>query len=84
MNVERSALELEVEAPQDTIVDEDHLVFIGVPEAKLEAAQIAVEACLGRFKLPSGLSRFPLAFQVFGAMNPGSEAAPPPVGASAS
>ncbi len=76
-NVERWAHELEVEVPQDSIVDADHLVFIGVPEDKLQAAQVAVEARLGSFRLASGLSRFPLGFQIFRATSPGTEPTPP-------
>jgi SAM-dependent methyltransferase len=69
-NVDRRPYELEVEVPEDTVVDEVHLAFVGVPGEKLQAAKIAVDAQLGGFKLPSGLSRFPLAFQIFHATDP--------------
>jgi SAM-dependent methyltransferase len=74
VEIQRWAYQTEVEAPEDTLVDRDQLVFMGVPAEKLEAAEIAVEAHMRRFKLPSGLSRFPLAFQVFHAVSPSTHA----------
>jgi SAM-dependent methyltransferase len=75
-DVQRWTHEIEVEVPADSVVDEAQLVFMGVPDEKLQAAQIAVEAHMRRFELGSGLSRFPLAFQVFHAVSPSPQAAP--------
>jgi SAM-dependent methyltransferase len=69
-NVRREPYELETEAPEDSIFDDAQLVFMGVPEERFEAAQTAVATYLKQFKLDSGLSRFPLAFQVFRATSP--------------
>jgi SAM-dependent methyltransferase len=69
-NVRRSAHELAVDAPQDSIVDESQLVAMGVPADKLSVAQAAVDHHMRQFVLSPTLSRFPLAFQVFEATNP--------------
>jgi SAM-dependent methyltransferase len=69
-DVQRSTHEIDVDVPADSVVDEAQLVFMGVPDEKLEAAEIAVATHMRRFELGSGLSRFPLAFQVFQAVNP--------------
>jgi SAM-dependent methyltransferase len=68
-DIRRTVHDLDVEAPEDSIVDEAQLVFIGVAEDQLPAARTAVDAHMEQFKLSSGLSRFPLAFQVFQATN---------------
>jgi SAM-dependent methyltransferase len=69
IRVGRTPHALEVEAPEDSIVDEAQLVFIGVPEAKLPAAKVAVAEHMQQFKIDSQRSRFPLAFQIFQASN---------------
>ena len=69
VDVVRTAHEVAVEVPEDSVVDEAGLAFMGVTEDALAAAQAAVEAHLSQFKLESGLSRFPLAFQLFRASN---------------
>jgi SAM-dependent methyltransferase len=61
--------ELTVEVPQDTIVDEAQLGFMGVPLERRAEAQAAVEDYMRRFVLSADRSRFPLAFQVFEASN---------------
>ncbi|HUZ09126.1 MAG TPA: methyltransferase domain-containing protein [Acidimicrobiales bacterium] len=61
--------ELSVDAPEDAIVDEAQLAFMGVPEERMAAARVAVDGHMSRFRQPSGLSRFPLAFQVVTADN---------------
>ena len=68
-NVRRTTHQLEVEVPEDSVVDEAQLRFVGIPEDKLAAAQAAVDAHMQQFKLESGLSRFPLSFQLFRADN---------------
>ncbi len=68
-NVRRTAHQIEVEVPEDSVVDEAQLRFAGIPEDKLAAAQAAVDAHMQQFKLENGLSRFPLAFQILEADN---------------
>jgi ubiquinone/menaquinone biosynthesis C-methylase UbiE len=68
-DIRRTAHQIEVEVPEDSVVDEAQLRFVGIPEDKLAAAQAAVDAHMQQFKLESGLSRFPLAFQLFQAAN---------------
>ena len=68
-NVRRTAHQIEVEVPEDSVVDEAQLRFVGIPEDKLAAAQAAVDAHMQQFKLENGLSRFPLAFQLLEADN---------------
>jgi len=69
VEVRRTAHELTVELPQDSVVDEAQLTFMGVGADKLEAAQSAVDDYMQQFALDSELSQFPLAFQVFQAAN---------------
>jgi SAM-dependent methyltransferase len=69
VDVLRTAHELTVEVPQDSVVDEAQLAFMGVSADKLEAAQTAVDDYMRQFALDSELSRFALAFQVFQAAN---------------
>jgi SAM-dependent methyltransferase len=57
--------ELTVDLPQDAIYDEDQLAINQIPVEQRAAAAAAVEAYLERFVIGGGLSRFPLAFQVF-------------------
>jgi SAM-dependent methyltransferase len=68
-NIRRTARQIEIEVPEDSVVDEAQLRFIGIPEDKLVAAQAAVDAHMRQFKLQNGLSRFPLAFQLLQAGN---------------
>ncbi len=65
-----TAHELAVDVPQDTVVDEAQLAFMGIPADKLALAQTAVGEYMRQFVLSPTLSRFPLAFQVFEAKNP--------------
>ena len=69
VDIRRTAHQIEVEVPEDSVVDEAQLRFAGIPEDKLSAAQAAVDAYMQQFRLESGLSRFPLAFQLFQADN---------------
>jgi SAM-dependent methyltransferase len=71
LDVRRTAHEITVDVPQDSVVDEAQLVFMGVPAEQLAAAQTAVAEHMAQFALSSTLSRFPLAFQVFQGANPG-------------
>ena len=70
LEVQWTAHELAVDSPQDSIVDEAQLAFMGVPADKLATAQTAVEEHMRQFVLSPTRSRFPLAFQVFRATNP--------------
>jgi SAM-dependent methyltransferase len=69
-DVGRTPHEIEVEVPEDSIVDEAQLAFMGVPEEKLSAARAAVNHHMQRFRIDTQLSRFPLGFQIFQAGNP--------------
>ncbi len=64
-DVRRSAHELSVDAPPESIVDDVQFVLMGVPAATLPAVRAAADEHLHQFVLSPGLSRFPLAFQVF-------------------
>lgn len=68
--VRRTAHELAVDVPEDSVVDEAQLAFMGVPPDRLEAAIAAVTEYMSQFVLSPTVSRFPLAFQVFEATNP--------------
>jgi SAM-dependent methyltransferase len=63
--VHRRARDLVAEIPQDAVVDEAQLTFMGVPADKLAAATAAVNDHLAQFRSGPGLAKFPLAFQVF-------------------
>ncbi len=69
-HVDRTPHALEVEAPEDSIVDEAQLVFMGVPEERLSAAKVAVDQHMQQFRIDAQRSRFPLAFQIFKASRP--------------
>lgn len=56
---------LDVDVPEDSVVDDLQLEFMGVGEHELTAARAALDAHMQQFRLDSGLSRFPLRFQVF-------------------
>jgi len=64
--------EYEIEAPENAIIDDAQLVFLGVPPEKMPQARTAVDRHMTRFRLPSGLCRYPLAVQIFTARNPTS------------
>jgi SAM-dependent methyltransferase len=64
-DIRRQPHEIEIEAPENSVVDEAQLAFMGVPKDKLRAALTAVDAYLGRFRIDAERSRFPLAFQLF-------------------
>jgi SAM-dependent methyltransferase len=70
LEVRMTAHELPADVPQDSVVDEAQLAFMGVPADRLAAAQAAVEEHMRQFVLSPTMSRFPLAFQVFHATNP--------------
>jgi ubiquinone/menaquinone biosynthesis C-methylase UbiE len=59
-----------IEAPENAIVDDAQLMFVGVPPERMPPARAAVDKHMTRFRLPSGLCRYPLAVQIFTARNP--------------
>lgn len=59
-----------IEAPEDAMIDEAQLVFIGVPAEKMASASAAVDKHMAPFRLGSGLYRLPLAVRIFTARNP--------------
>jgi len=65
VDVARTEHAIEVDAPEDSVVDDPQLASIGVSEDELPAAQAALHAHMQQFRLESGLCRFPLRFQVF-------------------
>jgi SAM-dependent methyltransferase len=64
-DVSRTALDLVANVGPDAIVDEDQLVFLGVPEALLPAAREAVAEHLAQFERPDGRYDAPIAVQIF-------------------
>ena len=60
----RTAHALDCDVPVDPI-DDGELTFRGVRPDELDEAHAAFRAHLERFRLPSGLCRFPLRFQIF-------------------
>ncbi|HKX07315.1 MAG TPA: class I SAM-dependent methyltransferase [Stellaceae bacterium] len=57
--------EYPVEGPENAIIDDAQLSFLGVPPEKMAQARAAVDQHMARFRLPSGVCRFPLAVQIF-------------------
>ena len=62
--------EYAIEAPDNAIIDDAQLVFLGVPAEKMPQARAAVDRHMTRFRRASGLCRYPLAVQIFTARNP--------------
>jgi SAM-dependent methyltransferase len=69
-DVRSAGHELTIDLPRDAIYDPDQLAINGIPVEQRAAAAAAVEAYLARFEIGDGLSRFPLAFQIFTAARP--------------
>ena len=63
--VARTDHSLDVDVPEDSVFEEGQLEFLGVAEDDLPAARVALEAHLAQFRLPPGLVRLPLRFQIF-------------------
>jgi SAM-dependent methyltransferase len=64
-DVARTPYEVSVDAPADAVIDEDQVAASGVPPERQVEAQAALDAHMRQFEQGDGLSRFPLAFQVF-------------------
>lgn len=54
----------EVDVPEDAVVDDAQLRFMGVGADHFEEARRAVDALMARFATPEGTRRFPLAYQI--------------------
>jgi SAM-dependent methyltransferase len=65
VDIVRDAHALDVDVPEDSVVDEAQLTYMGVQDQDLPAASKALDAYMAQFRLDSGLSRFPLRFQIF-------------------
>ena len=70
-DVRRTTQELSVDTPQDSVVDDAQLTFMGVPPEQIDEIRSAVDAHMQQFVVGPETSRFPLAFQIFQASNPG-------------
>jgi SAM-dependent methyltransferase len=66
-----SAHQTIIEAPEDAVVDDAQLVLMGITAESMTRAHAAVDRHLAQFRQPSGMSRFPLAYQVVTARNAG-------------
>jgi len=62
--------ELIAVAPEDSVLDEAQLHFLGVPSDLLPTAMEAARAYMSRFRIDDERFRFPLAFQIFEAAKP--------------
>jgi SAM-dependent methyltransferase len=69
--VRRTGHGVEVEGPEDAVLDDDQLALLGIPPERLPEARAAALEHLRPLRLPSGALRFPLAFQVFSAVSRG-------------
>jgi SAM-dependent methyltransferase len=65
--IERTPIDLTVDVPEDALVDDEQLALMGVAESEMPAARRAIDEHMSKFRLTPGLSRFPLAFQIFAA-----------------
>jgi SAM-dependent methyltransferase len=63
--IEHTAFDLVADVGPEAIVDEEQLVFLGVPEDRLPEAREAVAAHLTQFARPDGRYDAPLAVQIF-------------------
>src|SRR5258706_356465 len=64
-DIRRTAIEFTVDLPEDAIVDDEQLRFMGVAESDMYAARRAMDGHMAQFRLNPEVSRFPLAFQIF-------------------
>jgi SAM-dependent methyltransferase len=63
--IERTPIEFTVDVPEDAIVDDQQLRFMGIGESDMPAARRAIDDHMSKFRLSPELSRFPLALQIF-------------------
>ena len=64
-DIERAAHRVSAVVPEDVIVDDGQMVFLGVAEEARSHARRAVDAHLDPLRLPDGRIEAPLAFQIF-------------------
>jgi len=64
-NVDRAAVALDIDLPQEPVADRTRLAFMGVPDAELAAAEAALDSYMQQFTVGGGLWRFPLRLQIF-------------------
>jgi ubiquinone/menaquinone biosynthesis C-methylase UbiE len=64
-DIRRAAIEFTVDLPEDAIVDDEQLGFMGVAESDMDAARQAMDEHMAQFRLSPEISRFPLALQIF-------------------
>lgn len=69
IDIEIATKVVSVEVPEDSVVDDDQLAFMGVPSERMAEAHRVVEDHMSAFRLTPSLSRFPLAFQIVTARN---------------
>jgi SAM-dependent methyltransferase len=63
--IDRTAHQVEAVVSADAVIDEGHLVFLGVADNSLGEARRAVDAHLAPLRRPDGRMNAPLAFQIF-------------------
>ena len=68
--VERTAFDITVDQPEEAVTDDEQLTAMGIAPADRAAARRVLDEHMAPFRLPSGGSRFPLAFQIFAARAP--------------
>ncbi len=68
--VRRTAFDITVEQPEDAVTNDDQLLSIGIAADVIPAARRALDEHMAQFRLPGGLSRFPVSFQIFAAHRP--------------
>lgn len=56
--------ETTTEVPEDSVLDDAQLAFMGVPPDRMEEARAAADRHFHQFRVDSGLCRFPLAYQI--------------------
>lgn len=61
---------IEIEAPEDALVDREQLTFMGVAPDRLDEAAASVANYLGQFRAATGVIGCPLAFQIVTATSP--------------
>jgi SAM-dependent methyltransferase len=64
-DIRRTAIEFTVDLPEDALVDDDQLAFMGVADSDMTDARGAIDEHMARFRLGPDVSRFPLALQIF-------------------
>ena len=66
--IRHTAFDITADLPDDSVIDDEQLAFMGVGDDDLPAARNAIEEHLAQFKITPDLNRFPLSFQIFEAV----------------